>query len=76
MQWKQNVGNSLPQGQATTFVSPADPRQLGVMVAWTANERSTAADHVAPFNVNVSDGATVVDCPNDRICHLTYLQPR
>lgn len=76
VQWKQNVGNSLPQGQATTFISPADPRQLGVMIAWTANERSTAADHVAPFNVDVSDGGTVVNCPADRICHLAYVQPR
>jgi len=76
VQWKQLVGNSLPLGQATTFISPSDPRQLGVMIAWAANERSTAADHLAPFNVNVSDGTTVVNCPADRICHLTYLQPR
>jgi type IV pilus assembly protein PilV len=76
VQWKQRVGNSLPQGQATTFISPSDPRQLGVMIAWVANERSTAADHLAPFNVNVSDGATVVNCPAGLICHLTYLQPR
>lgn len=74
-QWKTLVGNTLPSGQATVFVSPSDPRQLGVMIAWRSNERSAAADYVAPFVEPVADGALAVNCPASRICHLAYSQP-
>lgn len=74
-QWKTLVGSTLPSGQATVFVSPSDPRQLGVMIAWRSNERSTDATYVAPFVDNATDGALAVDCPANRICHLAYSQP-
>lgn len=75
-QWKVVVAGTLPAGQATSFVSPADARQLGVMVAWRANERSADADYVAPFNVSINDGGTVVTCPAGRVCHLAFGQPQ
>lgn len=74
-QWKTLVASTLPLGTATAFVSPTDVRQIGVMIGWRANERSAAADYVAPFNTNVADGALTVTCPATRICLLAYGQP-
>lgn len=73
--WKESVRDTLPLGQATAFVSPTDARQLGVMIAWRANEKVSDADYLAPLNVNVSDGTTDIQCPAGRICHITYGQP-
>jgi type IV pilus assembly protein PilV len=74
-QWKTLVAQTLPAGQATAFVSPTDARQLGVMLAWRANEQVSAADYINPFNVNVTDGAITVACPANLICHIAYAQP-
>lgn len=43
-QWKSTVEQTLPLGQASTFLAPgettdANRRQLGVMIAWRENER-------------------------------------
>lgn len=43
-QWKRTVEQTLPLGQASTFLAPsettdANRRQLGVMIAWRENER-------------------------------------
>ena len=75
VQWKANVAAALPGGQATAFVA-TDPRQLGVMIAWRANERSTDTAYVTPFNVNVGQGNRSFACPADLICHVTYGQPQ
>lgn len=45
--WKQSVNNTLPLGQASTFLAPgetidANRRQLGVIIAWRENERDIA----------------------------------
>jgi type IV pilus assembly protein PilV len=49
--WKQTVKNTLPLGQASIFLAPAETadtnrRQIGVMIAWRENERdiSNSAD--------------------------------
>lgn len=77
-QWRSNVAETLPMGQAATFVStettdPGARRMLGVMVAWKANEREVAgaSSYASAFSV---DTATV-PCPSNRICHRVFLQP-
>lgn len=75
--WQTSARNTLPGGNATTFQSPSDPTQIGVMVAWRAREKgddasSEFAARVAMYNVDVSGGAT---CPTNSICHLAYGQP-
>lgn len=78
VQWKALVAATLPLGQALSFASPVDARQLGVMIGWRANESNpnAAADYVAPFNANVvSGGATLAQCPVNLICHVAYAQP-
>lgn len=82
-QWRANVATLLPNGDAAVFRNPADTRQIGVLLAWSANEgkaNSTAAladaAYTAPFVVG--DAATIAagaNCPVTAICHLVYLQP-
>jgi len=70
-----------PNAQATIFSSPSAPGQIGIMVAWPANEGRAQADtgaspidaaYTAPFQV-VTGTATV--CPAASLCHLVYVQP-
>ncbi len=75
VQWKALVTATLPAGTATAFVSPSDPRQMGVMIGWRANEASQSADYVSPFNVDVAEGGFAVTCPASLICHRAYAQP-
>ena len=82
-QWRANVGALLPGGNAAIFRNNLDARQIGVMLAWNANEgkansNAVLADaaYTAPFVV--ADGASAAAgaaCPANFICHLVYLQP-
>jgi type IV pilus assembly protein PilV len=72
--WRAAVARTLPGGQASVFLSTSDSRQIGVVVAWAANEGKAAdATYNNPFNVTVA--ANGVACPTDFICHLVYVQP-
>ena len=69
--WLASVKDSLPLGQANVFVVAGEPRQLGVMLAWRANEKDTA--DAAALLAPLSTGAAQVSCPAQRICHLQYI---
>lgn len=84
-QWRKTVAETLPAGDARVFSSPDEAaddtnrRQLGVMVAWRANERRLEGDsdgdhaqYVAPFAL--SSGTADVTCPTGLICHIVYVQ--
>lgn len=88
-EWKRLVNNTLaPQANtaaaataltdATIFI-PADEtvasnrRQLGVMVRWRENERSTTADYRDPVGTAATGGAGVT-CNVGWTCHLQYIQ--
>lgn len=75
--WRAAVQRVLPGGRARVFRSPNDPRQIGIAVAWTANEGKAADDdsttYNSPFRLTASDDG--VDCPANLICHLVYVQP-
>ncbi|MEO8248502.1 MAG: type IV pilus modification protein PilV [Burkholderiales bacterium] len=79
-EWKRSLGNTLPNAQASIFLStaengdPGNRRQLGVIVGWRANERTGAAatpDYVTPLNASTN---SPVVCPAGLICHLVYVQ--
>jgi type IV pilus assembly protein PilV len=76
--WQNSVRNTLPGGNATTFVSPSDPQQLGVMVAWRLRNTDQTGDSAANtaragwLNVDVAGGPT---CPADSICLVAYGKP-
>ena len=88
-EWKRLVNNTLaPQANtaaaataltdASIFI-PADEtvasnrRQLGVMIRWRENERSTTADYRDPVSTAATGGAGVT-CDVGWTCHLQYIQ--
>ena len=88
-EWKKLVNNTLapqantaaaaaPLTDATIFI-PADEtvasnrRQLGVMIRWRENERTTTADYRDPVSTDATSVAGVT-CDVGWTCHLQYLQ--
>lgn len=82
--WRQSVARLLPGGDARVFqlIAPMDPRQIGVMIAWRANEGKSLSDtgaspvdaaYTAPFVIN--SGVPGETCPPGSLCHLVYVQP-
>lgn len=76
--WQRSVRNTLPGGNATTFISPSDAEQLGVMISWQLRQTDTSsvagADAVRAgwLNVDVANGAA---CPAGSVCLLAYAKP-
>ena len=84
--WKKAIKASLPLGQASVFVPPAESgagvqgRQLGVVVAWRENEaEGRKTDDIDNTKVRQADGTFVAGtsaasaCPADFTCHLQYI---
>jgi type IV pilus assembly protein PilV len=73
-QWLNTVRTSLPNGDARIFASETDQRQIGIAIAWSANESANAPlDPNSPLAVTI--GKNGVDCPTNLICHIVYVQP-
>ena len=85
-QWRDNVSEALPGGQAIVFIPKGGPRQLGVLIGWRENrynqngQEFTTAE-LAALNAPLavaginSVGDAPVNCPAGLICHLQYIQP-
>ena len=85
--WRRSVQQLLPVGDATIFLAPGDTdaanrRQLGVMIRWRENERSTDAsykDDIDATKVRAADGTlsagggAAASCTADFTCHLQYI---
>ena len=79
--WKQSVANTLPLGQANVFIAPwegAAPSQVGVMVRWRENERSTDDAYLNTLDAISASGGATVACNSDKdtvryTCHLQYI---
>ena len=73
-QWLNTIRTTLPSGDARIFESGTDQRQIGIAIAWSANESANA-----PLDANsplaVTTGQNGVDCPANLICHIVYVQP-
>ena len=78
LQWRNSVKNSLPLGDARTFISDDEAsvadnkRQLGVMIAWRMNENNNSQEYLDPLNAATGSGNTV-SCPDNHTCHLQYI---
>jgi type IV pilus assembly protein PilV len=76
-QWKTSVGRMLPLGRARIFIAEDEAgtapnqRQLGVMLSWRENERSTEDGYKNPLGVGSEKGE--VACPANTTCHLQYI---
>ncbi|MBK9571347.1 MAG: type IV pilus modification protein PilV [Rhodoferax sp.] len=66
-----------PGGNSAVFrpAPPLDSNQIGIMIAWTANEGKDGSGGIRDTTVfNVTSGTATV-CPVDSICHLVYVRP-
>lgn len=81
-QWKASVAQLLPAGDASVFIaedeaatSAGNRRQLGVMISWRENEKSSDASYRDPIGVDGDGkrGAGAATCPAKRTCHLQYI---
>lgn len=76
--WQTIVRETLPGGNATTFISPSDAEQLGVMVSWRLRQTDSSTDSAANtertgwFNVDVAGGPA---CPANALCLVAYGKP-
>lgn len=86
--WIGAVQRTLPLGDATIFLAPGDTdatnrRQLGVMIRWRENERTTDSSYkndIDATNNRASDGTltagaagSAASCPDSYTCHLQYI---
>lgn len=81
-QWKAQVRNTLPNGDASVFytedeVLADNRRQLGVMISWRENEsidkESEDADgYLNPLNASTGSGKAM-SCPVNQTCHLQFI---
>ena len=78
-QWRAEVARQLPRGQARIFRSVAEPRQVGIAVAWAANEShlaDQAPDYLQPFSIDAAlPAGDAAPCPIGAICHVAYIEP-
>ncbi|MFN9728774.1 type IV pilus modification protein PilV [Acidovorax sp.] len=86
-EWKRSLERSLPLGDATVFFAPAEPtagsrRQLGVLIRWRENERSTNNAYLADLlttAASLGGGAGTPACNASAssspryACHLQYI---
>ena len=73
--WLANVRSVLPSGDAQIFTSTTDARQIGIAIAWAANESVAAPLSAASNPLAVTAAQNGVACPANAICHVMYVQP-
>ncbi len=73
--WLEALQAALPNANANVFQSTTDARQIGIAVAWSANERNKDVDYNKPFEVIKDKKGLGTKCPDDFICHVVYIQP-
>ena len=77
--WMLAVQTGLPKGTATVFRSAANPREIGIVVSWLANENGSDEDdrtsRLALLNTAFNANGGNLACPANNHCHLVYAQP-
>lgn len=74
--WRTTMRSLLGPGSDSAVFRPAsDLSQIGIMIAWTANEGKDGSGGIRDKTIfNVTSG-TATGCPADSICHLVYVRP-
>ena len=74
--WRTTMRSLLGPGSDSAVFRPvSDLNQIGIMIAWTANEGKDGSGGIRDKTMfNVTSG-TATDCPADSICHLVYVRP-
>lgn len=72
--WRIQVAAELPSGNARVFAAGQDPRQIGVVVAWSETQGNpTDLNDPSPFAITQANSG--VDCPARLVCHIAYVHP-
>jgi len=73
IEWLGIVQGALPGATTTVFPSPSDARQLGIAISWVPNE--SVAEAAVRTLLNATVAANGAACPDNRLCHLSYVAP-
>ena len=75
--WRADLQAALPGARAHVFRTDAVPPQVGIFLAWPANERHMSAEDrqrqqalLAPALAGTGDA-----CPPELLCHVAYVGP-
>lgn len=75
--WRKSLRAALPSADARVFRAGAMSDEIGIAVAWPANERAMtpadAARQSALLDVTLAGSGT--DCPATKVCHVVYARP-
>lgn len=67
----QNKAGGQGSPAAGSAAVAGDQRQLGIMISWRENEKSSTAGYKNPIGVGSEGGD--LDCPANSTCHLQYI---
>jgi type IV pilus assembly protein PilV len=75
--WRTTMRSLLGPGSDSAVFRPVatDPSQVGIMIAWSANEGSNGSGGTRDTTVFQFLSGTATNCPVDAICHLVYVRP-
>lgn len=75
--WRNAMRSLLGPGSDSAVFRPVatDPSQVGVMIAWSANEGSDGSGGTRDTSVFQFLSGTATNCPANSICHLVYVRP-
>lgn len=81
-QWKAQLSQLLPGGNARIFRSTTDSTQFGVLIGWNATQAknegmASTTTETSAYNtaIAVNTGIASINCPSDLTCHLVYIRP-
>lgn len=75
--WRTTMRSLLGPGSDSAVFRPVatDPTQVGIMIAWSANEGSNGSGGTRDTAAFQFLSGTATNCPADAICHLVYVRP-
>lgn len=75
--WRTTMRSLLGPGSDSAVFRPVatDPSQVGIMIAWPANEGSDGSGGTRDTSVFQISSGTATNCPANSICHLVYVRP-
>lgn len=74
--WRTTMRTLLGPGSDSAVFRPvSDLSQIGIMIAWTANEGKDGSGGIRDKTIFSITSGTATGCPADSICHLVYVRP-
>lgn len=76
--WRTTMRALLGPGSNSAVFRPAPPldaSQIGIMIAWSANEGKDGSGGTRDTSIFQFLSGTATNCPANSICHLVYVRP-